>query len=71
MAYVQSAVSPRHILQDPPCQERSWFSWLLAVLERAAMRQAEREMARYFRTTGGTFTDESEREVARRLSSHP
>jgi hypothetical protein len=70
MAYVQSAVSPRDFPENAPRAKRSWLSRLLDALERASMRQAEREVARYLRANGGKFTDETERDLSRRFLIH-
>lgn len=71
MAYVQSAVSPRDVPENAPRTKRSWLGRLLDALERASTRQVEREMARYLKVTGGKFTDETERDFARRFLSKP
>ena len=47
-----------------------FFSRMFQVLTAARLRQAEREVARYLRDTGGKFTDEAEREIERRFLSH-
>lgn len=45
------------------------FSRVLAAMQAARQRQAEREIARYFATSGDKFTDETEREIERRFLS--
>jgi len=60
MARVQAAVAPR----------RGFFTRLFDAVAEARMRQAEREIARYF-AGGVKFTDEAEREIERRFLSYP
>lgn len=44
-----------------------FFARALAAMKLARQRQAEREIARYLALTGGKLTDETEREIQRRL----
>jgi len=60
MARVQAAVAPR----------RGFCTRLFDAVAEARMRQAEREIARYF-AGGVKFTDEAEREIERRFLSYP
>ena len=60
MARVQAAVAPRRGTLHP----------LFDAVAEARMRQAEREIARYF-AGGVKFTDEAEREIERRFLSYP
>jgi len=60
MARVQAAVAPRP----------GFFTRLFDAIAEARMRQAEREIARYF-AGGVKFTDEAEREIERRFLSYP
>ena len=59
-ARVQAVVAPR----------RGFFTRLFDAVAEARMRQAEREIARYF-AGGVKFTDEAEREIERRFLSYP
>ena len=59
-ARVQAAVLPR----------RGFFARFFDAIAEARMRQAEREIARYF-AGGVKFTDEAEREIERRFLSYP
>jgi hypothetical protein len=71
MAYVQSAVAPRDILPAPQPAKRGLIRRAFDALERANMRRAEREVARYLRRSGGKFTDETERDLERRFLLNP
>lgn len=44
-----------------------FFARVFAAMKLARQRQAEREIARYLALTGGKLTDETEREIQRRL----
>ncbi len=44
---------------------------LIDAVERANMRKAEREIARFLGGPGAKFTDESEREIERHLTNAP
>jgi len=50
---------------------RSPLRRLLDAVEQANMRKAEREIARYLGGPGAKFTDEAEREIARRYLDDP
>jgi len=69
MAYAPSAVFPRSLTvpKIAPRAKRSVLLRLFDVIEQANMRRAEREIARYVRSTGGKITDEAEREIERRF----
>ena len=56
-AAATSAVEPK----------RGFFTRLMDVLVAARMKQAEHEIARYIATSGGKFTDDTEREIERRF----
>jgi len=81
MTYTSSALAPRglaftqpSVAELPVCTQRtqrSLFSWLLDAMMTSRMREADREIALYLAGTGGKFTDESEREIERRLLSNP
>jgi hypothetical protein len=47
--------------------KRSIFRDLIDAMILARQREAERQIADYLERTGGKFTDESEREIERRL----
>ncbi len=73
MAYLHSALSahdfpsPAHQHASP--ERKHGFLWrLMQALAASRMQQAEREIALYLAGTGGKFTDESEREIERRLT---
>jgi len=67
MAYAPSAVLPRSVAIPKIAQrpERNLLLRVLDAIERANMRRAEREIARYLGTN--KFTDETEREIERRF----
>jgi len=73
MAYVHTAVTPRDVLATEPKsvhragRKPGLFQRLIAAMQEARMRQAEREIALYLTRTGGKFTDEGEREIERRF----
>lgn len=74
MAYTPSAVAPRDLAYTEPKTAkagRGFFRRVLAAMQAARLRQAEREIAHYLADTGGKFTDESEREIERRFLSSP
>jgi hypothetical protein len=82
MAYARSATVPSSLAFQPapktasktaPQQasapgRRGLFRRLLDAIERANMRRAEREIARYL-GPGAKFTDETERDIERRFLS--
>jgi hypothetical protein len=70
MAYATTAASPHQIPAARRKTGRGLFSRLLAAMQEARMRQAEREIAHYLADTGGKFTDEAEREIERRYLSN-
>jgi len=71
MAYSPSAVAPRYAYPETPAKTGPGFlSRLFAAMQRARLRQAESEIARYLVDTGGKFTDEAEREIERRYLSN-
>ena len=51
--------------------KRGFFRVLFDAMILARRHDAEREIARYLKSTGGKFTDESEREVERLLMNRP
>ena len=74
MAYTStsSALASREMAftKADTVRKPSLFSRLIGTLMAARTRQAEREIARYLRGSGGKFTDESEREIERRFLSN-
>ena len=73
MAFTPSATA-RDLSYSAPKGAKAvggFFRRLLATMQAARLREAEREIARYLNDTGGKFTDESEREIERRFLSTP
>ena len=81
MAFVHSAVTARDVLTTEPksgltsgvktARKPGLLRRLIAAVQEARMRQAEREIALYLTRSGGKFTDEAEREIERRFLSNP
>ena len=73
MAYAHTVASPRALAlpKEKPARapQRSLFSRFLRYIEEANMRRAEAEIARYLQSTGGKFTDSTEREIEQRYLS--
>ena len=70
MAYAQSTVATRDLVSEKSERVRSgFFRWLTDAIFLSRQRQAEREIARYLKST--KFTDEAEREIERRFFSTP
>jgi hypothetical protein len=69
MAYAPSTFAPRDLglTEKPAYTKRNFFLRLVDAIERANMRRAEREIARYLGGHGAKFTDESEREIEQRF----
>jgi hypothetical protein len=67
MAYVPTANGLHNLTSTkaPVAKRVSLFSMLIAAMAESRRRQAEREIARYFRNAGGKFTDEAERDIER------
>jgi len=65
MAYLHSVLSAHDLAAHEP--RRGFFWYFLNALVVARQKQADREIARYLARSGGKFTDESEREIERRL----
>jgi hypothetical protein len=57
--------------EKAPPATRGPLRRLIDAVERANMRKAEREIARFLGGPGAKFTDESEREIERRLTNAP
>jgi len=72
MAYTLSALAARELAftKAEAIRKPSLFSRMVGALMVARTRQAEREIARYLRGSGGKFTDEAEREIERRFLSN-
>jgi hypothetical protein len=76
MAAYSPTITPRDLPYAAPAKVKvnagrrpSLFGRILAAMQAARLRQAEREIARYLATTGDKLTDESEREIERRFLS--
>ena len=71
MAYAPLALSLRGFAlpQSPARKGPGLFALLFAAMAESRQRQADREIARYLASTGGKFTDETEREIERRFLS--
>jgi hypothetical protein len=69
MAYAPSTFAPHDLAATakPAPAKRNVFLRLADAIERANMRRAEREIARYLGAHGAKFTDESEREIEQRF----
>jgi len=70
MAYAHTAFAPPHAFQSAsPVSRgpsRSLISRLFHAFSDAQMRRMDQEIARYLESTGGRFTDSTEREIERR-----
>jgi hypothetical protein len=64
MAYVHSLVAPHSYTGE---RKPGLFRRLLDAMKAARMRDAEREIARYLAANGHRLTDETEREIERRM----
>lgn len=72
MAYAHTAIDVHDIaISQPTAPRRSLMRKVLDAIVAARMRQAEREIATYLASTGGRFTDETERQIERRFLSNP
>jgi hypothetical protein len=71
MAYAHTATATRDIAVSQPAARRGLMRRLLDAVMAARMRQAEREIAAFVASSGGRFTDETEREIERRFLSNP
>ena len=76
MSYTSSAIEMAFTKTYAPAKAetkvaptRGFFARLMDAMMTARMRQAEREIALYVDRNGGKFTDEAEREIARRFLS--
>jgi hypothetical protein len=71
MVYAQSVAAPSslEIPKIAPRAKRSLLLRLFDAVEEANIRRAEREIARFLRSSGSTFTDATEREIERRFLS--
>jgi hypothetical protein len=76
MAFVHSATTVRDVYTETktktaaPVRKPGFLQRLVAAMQDARMRQAEREITLYLARTGGKFTDEGEREITRRFLSN-
>jgi hypothetical protein len=66
----KSPVESPAVARDQAPTKRGLFARLFDAVAEARMRQAEREIARYF-AGGVKFTDEAERDIERRFLSQP
>ena len=66
MAFAHAFVAP-HAQAYGGERKRGLFRRLLDAIMEARLRNAEREIGRYLAATGGKFTDETEREIERRI----
>ena len=73
MAYAPSVFAPRDVPRTHTPARAGLGLWqrLLAAMMESRRRQADREIAHYLASTGGKFTDETEREIERRFLSKP
>ncbi len=71
MAYVQTAAAPRHLPLAVPKTGPGLVRRVIAAMQAARLRQAEREIAHFLAHNGGKFTDDAEREIERRFLSNP
>ena len=76
MAYSTSAVAPRAFRYAEASTtitaravRRSLLQRIVGAIVVSRQRQAEREIARYLRDSGGKITDQAEREIERRFLS--
>lgn len=69
MAYVSTDPRDFALPGVAPRAQRSLFRRMMDAIEQSNMRRAEREIARYLRTSGTQFTDDAEREIERRFLS--
>jgi len=69
MAYLHSTLTAHDLATREP--KHGFFWHLMHALAASRMRQADREIAAYLARNGGKFTDESEREIERRLTAGP
>lgn len=73
MAYAHTATAPRSFVFERKtvrAPARSLLSRLLHFIEDANMRRADQAIARYLESTGGKFTDATEREIENRYLSN-
>jgi hypothetical protein len=69
MAYLHSALSAHDLAAHEPTHSFLWH--FMHALAASRQKQADREIARYLARSGGKFTDESEREIERRMIAGP
>ena len=73
MAYHPITFTPPDIVLMPMSvpRKRGLFAHLLAAMAEVRQRDADRKIASYLADHGGTFTDETEREIECRFLSDP
>jgi hypothetical protein len=69
MAYATLALALTDIAVPAAPARKSFFVRFLESLATARQHAAEREIARFLSTSGGKFTDDTEREIERRFLS--
>jgi hypothetical protein len=73
MAYAHTLAAPRALALRQKTERApapGLLTRLLHYIEDANMRRADREIARYLQSTGGKFTDTTEREIEHRYLSN-
>jgi len=73
MAYAHTAAAPRAIALSSKAArhpQRSLLNRFFHYVADANMRRAEQEIAKYLASTGGKFTDATEREIEHRYLSN-
>ena len=71
MAYAPLALALQDLAlpQSGTRKDKGLFTRFLAAMAVSRQRDAEREISRYVASSGGKFTDETEREIERRFLS--
>lgn len=68
MAYLHSVLGADDLASHYQ-RKHGFFRHFLQALTASRQQQADREIAAYLARSGGKFTDESEREIERRLTA--
>jgi hypothetical protein len=71
MAFAHTVLTTHRFAPARSEPKRGFFRSLLDAMMLARQHDAQREIARYLQSTGGKFTDESEREIERLLMNRP
>jgi hypothetical protein len=71
MAYARTAVAPSslHVPRIVARAKRGLLQRLFDLIEQNNAHRAEREISRFLRSSGSSFTDATEREIERRFLS--